>query len=233
MTVDILAFGAHPDDVEMSAGGALLKFKKMGYKTAIIDLTRAELSSRGSEESRLEEIKAANKILNLDVRENLDLGDGIFEETKANRDLISSKIREYKAKIILAPYQKDRHPDHERCSRLVREANFYAGLKKYPIKGEAYRAKKIYYYMANTDFEPSFVLDISNEFLTKMTLFEAYGTQFIQKENDTESKTPISRPEFIEYGKARARFYGEKAGVLYGEPYFIESIPVYDSFQEL
>jgi bacillithiol biosynthesis deacetylase BshB1 len=233
MQVDILAFGAHPDDVEMTAGGAMLKMKAMGYSTAIVDLTRGELSTRGTPTLRLEETAEASRLLQLDFRENLDLGDGQFSEGKKELETIIAVIRRLKPTIILAPYSKDRHPDHERCSRLVREANFYAGLKKYPAEGEACRAKKLYYYMANTEFTPSFIMDISEEFEGKLKLFEAYGSQFHTAERKTEPETAISRPEFLEYIRARARFYGEQAGVLYGEPYFIEGLPSYNKFWEL
>lgn len=232
MTVDILAFGAHPDDVEMTAGGAMLKMKDAGYTTAIVDFTRGELSTRGTPELRIKETEEASRIMRLDARENLDLGDGQFGESQTELLAIIAMIRKYKPSIILAPYFKDRHPDHERCSRLVREANFYSGVKKYPAEGEAYRAQKLYYYMANTEFQPSFIMDISEHFEGKLQLFEAYASQF-HSPDTKEPQTPISRPEFLEYVRARARFYGEQAGVLYGEPYFIEGLPTYNAFWEL
>jgi bacillithiol biosynthesis deacetylase BshB1 len=233
MIVDILAFGAHPDDVEMTAGGGMLKMKAEGFRTGIVDLTKGELSTRGSLELREKETSAASALLQLDARENLDLGDGLFAEGQKELLAIISAIRRYQPKIILAPYPKDRHPDHERCSRLVRNANFYAGLAKYPAEGLPHRAKQIYYYMANSEFKPSFILDISDYFEGKLELFEAYGSQFYKKNQTNEAATPISRPEFLEYIKARARFYGEQSGVLYGEPYFIEGLPRYSKFLEL
>jgi bacillithiol biosynthesis deacetylase BshB1 len=231
--LDVLVFAAHPDDAEMTAGGTLFKLKASNYKIGIVDFTKAELSSRGTIKSRQKEVEQASKLLNLDYRNNLDLGDGMFENSHKNRILIMNEIRKTKPKIIMAPFFKDRHPDHERCSVMVKEANFYAGLVKYETDFPHYRAKRIYYYMANNEFDPSLIINISNHFEDKMKLFKAYGSQFHKKDNTNDVKTHISRPEYLEFVRARARFYGEKAGFLYGEPYFIDEMVGQEKFIEL
>ena len=228
--IDVLAFGAHPDDVEITSGGTLLLLNKRGYKTAVVDLTKAELSSNGTVEKRNKETEEATRLLNLTKRINLDLGDGIFEENKENRDKISCLIRELKPKVIINPYFVERHPDHERCSRLVKEANFYAGLKKYPLEGEAYRAKKIYYATFNYDVETSLVFDISSVIEKKMQLIMSYKSQFSREKG---KNTFINRPEFLEFIKSKAQYFGEKAGVAYAEAYFTYELPKISNFPEL
>lgn len=232
--VDILAFAAHPDDVELTMGGTILSLKNKGFKIGIIDFTKGELSTKGNLETRKIETDNATELMQLDFRENLNLGDGVFSESKENRDQIIDIIRTYKPKILFAPYKEDRHPDHERCSRMVREANFYSGLQKYITKiKEHHRALKVYYYMGNTVFEPTFVYDISDTMEKKLDLVKAYGSQFYNPLDKNTKDTPISRPEFMEYIRARARFFGERSGVVYGEAFYSEEVPAYSDFPEI
>jgi bacillithiol biosynthesis deacetylase BshB1 len=220
--VDILAFGTHPDDVELHMGGTLFSLRKKGYTTAIVDLTHGELSTKGNLEIREKETNIASKILELNYRENLDLGDGIFLENLENRDKIVKTIRKYRPKIIFAPNSKDRHPDHERASRLIREANFYSGLKKYKNEeNNHYRAEKIFYYFGNYEIEPTFVYDTSEFINIKTKLIEAYNSQFFSKNKES---TFVSRPEYIEFIISKMRFYGERAGIKYAEPFFFEGL---------
>lgn len=232
MTVDVLAFAAHPDDVEMGMGGTMLKLKAMGHTLGIIDLTRGELSSNGTPESRAEETDTASEIMQLDIRENLDLGDGYFEENRENTGLLMDLIRKYRPKVIFAPYFTDRHPDHERCARMVKAANFYAGLSEIKTTFERHRAKSIYHYMTSTEFTPTVLVDISEFMDAKMELYAAYKSQFYSNGEDRIT-THISRPEFTEFMRARCRFYGEKAKVLYAEPFYVDGFAIYDDMPEL
>ena len=230
---DILAFAAHPDDVEMGAGGTLLKMKSDGFKTAIVDLTKGDLSSRGTVESRAKEIEVASKILNLNYRENLALADGRFEFSEENRIKIMDMIRKFKPRLVLAPYFEDRHPDHERCSKLVKEACFYAGLIKYKSDYPAHKVQRLYYYMANNEFIPRLTINISNFFEKKVELYRAFSSQFFNPNKTDQVPTHISRPEFLDFVKARARFYGEKSGFLYGEPFYCDHFIGLEQFPEL
>lgn len=229
--IDVLAIGAHPDDVEISSAGTLLSLKEQGYKIAIVDLTKADLSSNGTVEEREKEAEYAGNLLSLDKRINLNLGDGVFELNRENRDKIALIIRTLKPQIIIAPYFVERHPDHERCSQLVKEANFYAGLKNYPLELEAHRADKIYFATFNYDPAVSVVYDISDYMDRKMEVLKAYKSQFINKEGS--AKTFINRPQFLEFIHSKAQYFGEKAGIVYGEAYFTFEIPAISTFIEL
>ena len=231
--IDVLIFAAHPDDAELSMGGTILSLKNSGKSIAIIDFTKGELSTKGTLESRLNETDNASEIMNLDVRENLDLGDGRFEETEENRHILMDIIRKYKPSIIFAPFKTDRHPDHERCSRMVREAHFYSGLKNYKTDIDEYRAKQLYFYMGNNVFDPSFIYDISDFMDGKIELVKAYATQFFNKKDKSKVVTTISRPEFMEFISAKARFYGEMSGVKYGEAFYYEQKLAINSFKRV
>jgi bacillithiol biosynthesis deacetylase BshB1 len=224
MNIDALFFGAHPDDVELSCGGTLFNITSSGRKAAIIDLTEGELGTRGSVELRSKEAAAGAKILGAEFRTNLQIPDGGITNTPDNRLKIIRLIREYKPKIIFAPYAGDRHPDHIHASELITEAAFYSGLAQ--IKSElnkkpqdAYRPGKVFYYMQTYTFEPSFITDISGSFETKMKAVNCYSSQFYNPESK-EPDTFISDKKFIEYIEARAKFYGFYIGVKYGEPFF-------------
>ncbi|MCB0279614.1 MAG: bacillithiol biosynthesis deacetylase BshB1 [Calditrichaeota bacterium] len=230
--LDVLAIAAHPDDVEISAAGTLLTLKSQGYKVGIIDLTEGELSSNGTVEIRRKETLAANKILGLDFRKNLGLADGFFADNDENRMLLINEIREHQPKIIIAPELTERHPDHERCARLVKEANFQAGLKMIETKLPHHRATKVYYATYNYDVNPTVIFDISQFWEKKLEAIKSYSSQFNSTSGNQE-KTYISRPEFIEFLEAKARYFGEKAGVRYGEAYFTFERPLYTTFPEL
>ncbi|GAB4370819.1 MAG: bacillithiol biosynthesis deacetylase BshB1 [Calditrichia bacterium] len=218
--VDVLAFGAHPDDVELGCGGTLLKLKKLGYKTGIIDLTEGEMGSRGTVEQRYKEAEEAARILRVDVRVNLKIPDGDIEISSENKEKIIAKIREWRPSLVLAPYGEDRHPDHAHASRLITEATFYAGLKKMMPWLPAHRPYRVLYYMAKYEFQPSFVIDITDEFETKFQALKAYQSQFYNPEWP-EEQTFISSRWFIESIEFRARHFGWAAGVKYGEPFWV------------
>jgi N-acetylglucosamine malate deacetylase 1 len=226
MNIDVLVFAAHPDDAELSMGGTIAKLSKNGYKTGIIDITRGELGTRGTPETRQKEAFQAAIILKAALRENLSIPDGNIQRNKENLLKIIMVIRKYRPKIIFAPYFNDRHPDHIDASKLVKEAVFSSGLAKIrtfdkEVAQEAYRPKKLFYYMQTYTFDPSFIIDVSDTFDAKMRCVKAYETQFYDPKSK-EPETFISRPEFISYIEARAKFYGFQIGKLYGEAFFCE-----------
>ncbi len=219
-SIDILAFGAHPDDAELGCGGTLVKLKNLGYRTAIIDLTQGEMSSRGTVEQRQKEASRSAEILKLDWRLNLKLPDGHIENNQPNREQLIERIRQFRPSLILAPYPEDRHPDHVHSSRLIGEAWFYAGVKKILPAIAPHRPFRILYYMAKYEFQPSFVMDISGEYEEKFRSLQAYQSQFYNPEWP-EEQTFISSRWFMESVEFRARHYGWMAGVKYGEPFWI------------
>ena len=226
MELDVLVFAAHPDDAELGMGGTIAKLVAEGKSVGIIDLTEAELSSNGTVESRREETESATKILGIAYRENLKVPDG---KVKVNDEIVRSVIagiRKHKPRIIFAPYFNDRHPDHIATSKIVKEAVFFSGLKKIEteLNGEKqlpHRPKKLYYYMQTYEFTPSFIVDISEHFETKMNSVRAYKSQFHNPDEKGEL-TFISDPKFIKYLEARARYFGFQIRKEYGEPFFCE-----------
>jgi N-acetylglucosamine malate deacetylase 1 len=206
--------------VELNCGGTVIKFSKAGYKTGIIDLTKAELSTRGNLKSRSKETFSANKILGIRFRENLKIRDGNIENSNTNRLKIIRMIRKYKPEIIFAPYPHDRHPDHINASYLIRDAAFYSGLLKIKTPGlKEHRPKKIFYYRSAYEMPVSFIVDISNEFNDKLKAIDCYSSQFFNK-NSKAPETYISSKIFKNGIEARARYYGLMIGVEFGEPFF-------------
>ena len=216
----VLAFGAHPDDVELGCGGTLYKLKKFGYGTAIVDLTEGELSSRGTVEERYRESARAAEILRADIRRNLKIPDGNIALNMTNREKIIRLVRELKPALVFAPFSDDRHPDHIHASQLITEGCFYAGLKKVLPQIPHHRPFRIIYYMAKYEFEPSFVVDISAEFAIKQKALQAYQSQFFNPDWP-EEQTFVSSRWFMESVEFRARHFGWMAGVKYGEPFWI------------
>jgi bacillithiol biosynthesis deacetylase BshB1 len=226
--VDVIAIGAHPDDVELGCGGTLFKLKKLKYKTAIIDLTEGELGSRGTVDQRQAESAESSKILGLSFRKNLKLPDGQISASVENRNRLIELIRRTKPKLLLAPYHEDRHPDHVHASQLVTEAWFYTGVKKVLPEIPPHRPYRILYYMSKYEFKPSFVVDVTEEFETKFKALVSYKSQFFNPEWPQE-QTFISSKWFMDSVEFRARHYGWMAGVKYGEPFWIrESIAIDD-----
>ena len=226
MNLDVLIFAAHPDDAELSMGGTIAKFAAANLKVGIIDFTKGELGTRGTAETRQKEAFQAAITLKVAVRENLDIPDGNIQKNKENLMKVIMAIRRYKPKILFAPYFNDRHPDHIDASKIVKEALFATGLAKIKtfdkeVAQDFYRPKKLYYYMQTYTFEPSFIIDISEQFETKMGAVKAYASQF-HNPKSTEPETFISRPEFINYVESRAQFYGFQIGKHYGEPFYCE-----------
>ena len=235
--LDILAFAAHPDDVELSCSGTLMKHIDEGKKVGVIDLTEGELGSRGSVELRYEEADAASKIMGLTVRENLKIADGFFEINEENKLKIVKAIRTYKPKIVLANAVEDRHPDHGRAAQLVSEACFLAGLRKVEtIVGgqlqEAYRPQVVYHYIQDRYIKPDFVVDITPYIERKMEAIQAYKSQFYDP-NSTEPQTPISGADFLDFVKARCNEFGRPTGAQYAEGFTAERLLGVESFFDL
>ena len=222
MKLDILAFSAHPDDVELSCGGTVVKMVKSGYAVGIADLTEAELSTRGNVERRRKETENSSKILGISTRENLKIPDGQIENNSSNRLKMIRCIRKYQPEIILAPYFEDRHPDHVHASNLIMESNFYSGLSKIDTGVAPHRAKNVIYYYQHLVDKPSFVVDITDEFDRKMEAVKAFNSQFYNPESD-EPETYISQRRFLDSIQTRAQYFGYRIGVEYGEPFFIKS----------
>jgi bacillithiol biosynthesis deacetylase BshB1 len=225
MKLDALFFGSHPDDVELTCGGTVIKLVKARREIGIIDLSRGELSTRGTVDLRQKEAVKANKVLGIKIRENLKLKDGDLANTFENRLKIIRTIRKYTPRILFLPYPKDRHPDHINASVLIREASFYSGLAKIKtkvsgIEQKPYRPGKLIYYMHAYPFEPSFIVDISDEFKSKIDSIKCYRSQFFDPLNRNEPETFISDKKFLEFIEAKARFYGFQIGVKYGEPFY-------------
>lgn len=226
MNLDVLVFAAHPDDAELAMGGTIANLTKNNLKVGIIDLTKGELGTRGTAETRQREAFNAAIVLKIAVRENLEIPDGDIKNTRENLMKVIITLRKYKSKIIFAPYFNDRHPDHIDAGNLIKRAMFSCGLAKIKtfdkeVPQTHYRPDRLYYYMQTYTFEPSFIYDISDTFETKMKAVECYSTQF-HNPKSVEPETFISRPGFINYIKSRAEFYGFTIGKNYGEPFYCE-----------
>ena len=220
--IDALAFSPHPDDAEMGCGGLLLKLKDKGYRTGIIDLTRAELSTNGNLKTREEEIKEASKILGLDIRENLGLEDANIKNDYDSRLKVISVIRKYRPGLALIPFWRDRHPDHENSYKLLKDAIFISGLKKFKTGLDSYRPDVVINYMLHYEFKPSFIVDISQYYNKKFSAVAAYKSQFY---SDVAKKvmTHIASKYFFDIINSRHQCSGLKIRSEYGEPYYIES----------
>src|SRR3981081_4184542 len=178
MNLDLLAIAAHPDDVELSCGGTMLRMAQQGYKTGILDLTAGEMGTRGTRETRAKEADAACKILQVSWRGILGVPDSDVQASRANKLLLAAKIRELRPKSVILPYWTARHPDHYHASTLGYEGCFLAGLKQLPIEGEAYRPFKILYSTAYSETRPTFVVDITAQYEQRKKAILAYGSQF-------------------------------------------------------
>jgi bacillithiol biosynthesis deacetylase BshB1 len=232
MNLDILVFAAHPDDAELSMGGTIAKLANNNIKVGIIDLTRGELGTRGSAELRQKEAFNAAITLKVALRENLELPDGNIQNTKENLMKIIVEIRKFRPKLMFAPYFNDRHPDHIETSNLIKRAMFSTGLSKIKtfdkeVPQTHYRLEKLFYYMQTYTFDPTFIVDISETFDQKMKAVECFSSQF-HDPNSKEPETFISRPEFLNYIKSRAEFFGFSISKTYGEPFFCEEKIEYD-----
>jgi bacillithiol biosynthesis deacetylase BshB1 len=234
---DILFFGAHPDDIELSSGGTILKYTSSGVRVRIVDLTLGELGTRGTVQLRQKEAAQAGKVLGVSSRENLRIKDGDIENSSGNRLKVIRVIRKYMPEVIFLPYPSDRHPDHINASTLIREGAFYSGLDKIHtklngVKQKKHRPAKLVYYMQTYAFEPSFIVDISETFTKKMQAIKCYGSQFFNKKFKGP-ETFISDKKYMEFIEARAVYYGFQIGAKYGEPFYSEEKLKIDPFSLL
>lgn len=226
-TVDIIFFGAHPDDIELSAGGTIAKCVKDGLRVGMIDLTRGEMGTRGTPETRRREAAQAAKALGATFREQLDFQDGNLQTGREQELEIIRVLRQRRPKLVVAPYPDDRHPDHTRTGRIVTEASFYAGLKSLKTDLGEHRPQTVLYYMQNYMFPPSLVVDVTKAWKTKMKAVLAYKSQF----HDPSSKEPatfISDPKFLEMIDARGKHFGALIGAAYGEAFISKQPPRVD-----
>ncbi|MDQ2721135.1 MAG: bacillithiol biosynthesis deacetylase BshB1 [Bacteroidota bacterium] len=236
MKLDLLAFGVHPDDIELSCAGTILVEKKNRKKVGIIDLTRGELGTRGTAQTREEESKNSAKILEVDTRENLEMADGFFRNDEENQLKIISVLRKYQPEIILCNAPDDRHPDHGRASELVADAAFLSGLRKIETfdngkKQEICKPKYIFNYIQDLYINPSFVIDISSVIEKKIESIKAFKTQFyIPGENSGEPQTYISSPEFLESVINRSKMFGKMIGVKHAEGFVSKKMIGMNSF---
>ena len=228
MNLAILAFAAHPDDVEISCGGTLLRYIQEGKKVGIIDLTRGELGTRGSAETREIEAKNAADFLQLSMRKNLSFKDGFFTSDESNTMKIIAEIRRYKPEIILANSLVDRHPDHAKAAKLVADACFLSGLSKIETRWEnevqeAYRPRLVLHYIQDYYIEPDIVLDVSEFIEQKISLIKCFHSQFYDPQSK-EAKTPISGEEFFDFLKGRMMNYGRPIGAKYAEGFSVKRL---------
>lgn len=222
MTVDVLAIGAHPDDVELGVGGIVHKLVRDGYELAILDLTRGEMGSRGTPEEREQEAREAAHILGVPSRGNAELPDGQLASTHEQRLKVIPFIRALRPRVLLVPMGNDRHPDHGAAHRLSVDANYLAGLAKIETGQEPHRAPRVYFYPAYAGGgSPALVVDVSESYEAKMEAIRAYKSQFHNPDYEGR-QTYISRPEFWGAIEAKAAYWGARIDARYGEPLFTE-----------
>lgn len=237
MKLDILAIGVHPDDVELCCAGTVVNEIRNGKKVGVVDLTRGELGSRGTADTRLVEALHSAKILGLAVRENLMMRDGFFKNDETHQLQIIQVLRKYRPDIVLSNILEDRHPDHGRAGQLIHEACFLSGLVKIETFNEdgtpqeKWRPRYVFQYMQDSYHEPDFIIDISDSIETKIEAIKAFKTQFFVNDYTSEEpQTYISTPDFFESIIARSRMMGKRIGVKYGEAFLSVKKPGFSNF---
>lgn len=237
MKLDILAFGAHPDDVELGCGGTLAKAVSSGLKVGIVDLTQGDLGTRGTPEIRLQEAQAAAEVLGVHARENLGFRDGFFVNDEAHQREVIRLIRKYQPETVICNAPHDRHPDHGRGSELVVESVFYSGLRKIETTDggqpqEAWRPKRVFHYIQFYDLKADFSVDVSGFEDVKMDAIHAHASQFYDP-NSTEPKTVISSKQFHDSIKGRMVEWGRIIGAAYAEGFIAERTMGVDQITDL
>ena len=226
LKLDILALAAHPDDVELSCAGTLVKAIQQGKKAGIVDFTKGELGTRGTPEIRMKESAASAEILGLSARENLGFRDGFFVNDETHQLEVVKAIRKYQPDIVLANAYDDRHPDHGRASQLARQACFLSGLINVETevggkKQSPWRPKAVYYYIQSIPHEPDFIVDVTSAWETRMKSILAFKSQFHDPKSG-EPETYISSPKFLKMIESRGVHYGHEIGVDYGEGFTVD-----------
>ena len=230
--LDILAFGAHPDDVELGCGATIAKHVASGKKVGIIDLTRGELGTRGSVDIRDSEAEKSAHILGLELRKNMNFKDGFFTNDEVHQLELVKVIREYKPDIVLCNAVCDRHPDHSKASELTSSSCFLAGLRKIETGQEAWRPKVVYHYIQFNNINPDFVIDVSDFMQQKVLAVEAFSSQFYNPQSQ-EPHTIISSQAFLDSIRYRAADLGRLSGVDYAEGFTVEKLPVINLLEDL
>lgn len=238
MKLDILAFGSHPDDVELSCAGTLAKEISLGKKVGIIDLTQGELGTRGSAEIRKEEANKAAEILGVEIRENLKFRDGFFLNDENHQMEIIKILRKYQPEIVFCNAIEDRHIDHGKGSRLVSDACFLSGLQKIRTvlsdsQQKKWRPKHVYHYIQWKSITPNFVVDISGFLDIKIKSVEAYGSQFFTEQTKHDASTPISSQNFKDSISYRAADFGRLIGTDHAEGFTAERYVAVNSVFDL
>lgn len=233
----ILAIAAHPDDLELGCAGTLIKHARMGQPVGILDLTEGELGTRGSVQQRYKEAADAAKVIGAAVRENAQMADGFFRNDEAHQRKLITYIRRFRPEIVIANALEDRHPDHGKGGRLIADACFLAGLSKIETTHngqpqKAWRPKRVLHMIQDRVLEPSFIVDISDEFEQKMESVKCYTSQFYDP-NSTEPLTYIATGGFLDTLAHRHALYGKRIGVAYGEGFITENIPGIPSLDAL
>lgn len=224
LNLDLLAIAAHPDDVELTCGGTLIKMAQRGYKTGILDLTAGEMGTRGTPEIRAKEAAKAAKLLGVKWRGTLGVADSDVQPNRQNKLRLAAMIRQLRPATVILPYWEARHPDHYHASTLGYEACFLAGLKQLPIEGEAFRPFKILYSTPYAEVRPTFIVDITAQFKQRHRAILAYASQFKPKPGTPKSKVFLGIERLEDEMNQLARHYGEKIGVKYGEPFLTKEL---------
>jgi len=224
MKLDLLAIAAHPDDVELTCGGTLIKMARRGYKTGILDLTAGEMGSRGTPETRAREASKAAKLLGVSWRGTLGVPDSDVQPSRQHKLKLAGVIRELRPKTVILPYWEARHPDHYHASTLGYEGCFLAGLKQLPLDGEPYRPFKILYSTSYASVRPTFVVDITKEFEQRHKAILAFASQFRPARGAPKGKVYLAIDRLEDEMNQLARHYGQMIGVRYGEPFLTKEL---------
>ena len=231
--LDLLAFGPHPDDVEICCSGTLLKTRAQGYRVGIVDLTAGEMGTRGSREIRAAEAEAATRVLGLDYRECLDLGDGRLRDTYENQLAVVRVLRACRPRLVLIPWKVDDHPDHEHAALIIKAACFMSGMARLDTGQVHHRPARLLYYAARREFHPSLVVDVAEYWPQREEAARCYRSQLYDPQS-TEPQTKIASPDFWHHITGRAMYYGQLIGARYGEAFFCEDVlPVEDLIHTL
>lgn len=231
MQIDILAFGAHPDDVELFAGGTMIKMAALGHSTGVVDMTKGELGTRGTAARRTIEARKAAKVLGLKVRENLGLPDGNVRVTAGARLKVIRILRKYRPRIVLTHYWDDNHPDHVHTSRLVTEAVHHSGLAKIDTGQKRYRPETLLYFKLPTHFMPGFIVDVSEYWDRRIAAIRSYSSQLFDPSSH-EPSTRLSQPDFLARIESIHSFYGTLIGKKMGEAFYLKGILEIDDLVE-
>ena len=229
-TVDVLAIAAHPDDIEITCGGLMIRMADLGYKTGILDLTKGEMGTKGTPETRMAEAAAAGKIMGLSARENAGLPDGRLALNDESRAVVATYIRKLRPTLCIIPPGDQRHPDHNATKDIAYAGIFAAGLKQFPIDGDPHRPDKILYATTFQKTEHTFFTDITDQFERKLEAVAAYHSQF----SEGAPRIYVPDQDLTEFMTFWARTYGSRCGVKYAEAYWIkESLRINDPLQDL